>query len=35
MIIESTSLDGVKIISPKVIKDDRGYFFESYKTAVF
>ena len=35
MIIESTSLDGVKIISPKVFKDDRGYFFESYKTAVF
>ena len=35
MIIESTSLDGVKIISPKVFKDDRGYFFESYKTSVF
>tara|TARA_Y100000590_G_C15696015_1_gene1005134 strand:- start:473 stop:1018 length:546 start_codon:yes stop_codon:yes gene_type:complete len=35
MIIESTSLDGVKIISPKVFEDNRGYFFESYKMSLF
>ena len=35
MIVENTSLDGVKIITPRVFEDDRGYFFESYKTPVF
>ena len=28
-------LDGVKIISPKVFKDSRGYFFESFKSIKF
>lgn len=35
MIVENTSLDGVKIITPRVFEDDRGYFFETYKTPVF
>jgi len=35
MKIENTSLDGVKLISPTVYEDDRGYFFESYKTPLF
>ena len=28
-------LEGVKIISPKVFKDSRGYFFESFKSTKF
>ena len=35
MIVENTSLDGVKIVTPRIFEDDRGYFFESYKTSVF
>ena len=35
MIVENTSLDGVKIITPTVFEDERGYFFESYKTPIF
>ena len=30
-----TEIDGVWIIEPKVFKDDRGYFFESFKQAEF
>jgi len=29
--IESTSLDGVLVIKPRVFRDDRGHFLESYK----
>jgi dTDP-4-dehydrorhamnose 3,5-epimerase len=35
MIVENTSLDGVKIITPTVFEDERGYFFESYKAPLF
>ena len=28
-----TELDGVVIVEPKIFKDDRGYFFESYNEA--
>ena len=35
MRVENTSLIGVKIITPTVYKDDRGYFFESYKKTDF
>ena len=35
MIVKNTSLDGVKIITPTVFEDERGYFFESYKTSIF
>ena len=35
MIVENTTLDGVKIITPTVFEDERGYFFESYKTPIF
>jgi len=35
MIVTGTSLEGVKIITPRIFEDDRGYFFESYKTPVF
>ena len=35
MIIKNTSLDGVKIISPHVFEDGRGYFFESYNKSSF
>ena len=35
MIVNNTSLDGVKIITPTVFEDERGYFFESYKTPIF
>lgn len=30
-----TELDGVYIIEPKIFKDDRGYFFESYNEKEF
>ena len=30
MQIISTEIEGLKIIKPKIWKDDRGYFFESY-----
>ena len=35
MIVKNTTLDGVKIITPTVFEDERGYFFESYKTPIF
>jgi dTDP-4-dehydrorhamnose 3,5-epimerase len=35
MIVKNTSLDGVKIITPIVFEDERGYFFESYKAPIF
>ena len=35
MIIESTSIPDVLIIQPKIHKDDRGHFFESYKKTDF
>jgi len=35
MIVENTSLKGVKIITPKIFEDDPGYFFESFKTSNF
>ena len=35
MIIKNTLLDGVKIITPTVFEDERGYFFESYKAPIF
>ena len=35
MIVKNTSLDGVKIITPTVFEDERGYLFESYKTPIF
>ena len=30
-----TAIDGVVIVEPKIFKDDRGYFFESYNEAEF
>jgi len=35
MIVRNTLLDGVKIITPTVFEDERGYFFESYKAPIF
>ena len=35
MIIEKQSLDNVLLLKPKVFKDKRGYFFESYRNSVF
>ncbi len=35
MSIETTSLPGVLIFSPRVFKDARGFFFESYKDVVW
>ena len=35
MIVKNTLLDGVKIITPSVFEDERGYFFESYKAHIF
>lgn len=35
MEVESTPIEGLKIIHPKVFKDERGYFFESYSSKVF
>ena len=35
MIVEDCEIDGLKIITPKVFGDDRGYFFESYNNDNF
>ena len=35
MIVETTTLDGAKIIRPNVFDDSRGYFFECYKSTIF
>ncbi len=35
MIVHTTPLEGLLILEPKVHKDDRGYFFESYNKQVF
>ena len=34
MQIESTAIPDVKLITPKVFKDSRGYFFESFKDSL-
>lgn len=35
MIFTKTDLDGVYIITPRIFKDNRGYFFESYNKREF
>ena len=35
MIVKNTLLDGVKIITPTIFEDQRGYLFESYKAPIF
>jgi dTDP-4-dehydrorhamnose 3,5-epimerase len=35
MTIEHTSIEGLRIITPKVFEDERGYFFESYNAKIF
>ena len=35
MIIEHTDFDGVFLVKPTIHKDDRGYFFESYRDDKF
>ena len=35
MEIIKTSIDGVLIIEPRVFKDERGYFFESFSQREF
>ena len=35
MIVEHTQLEGCFIISPKIFRDDRGYFFESFNKEAF
>ena len=35
MIVEDTALPGVKLITPRVFGDDRGFFLESWNAAAF
>jgi len=35
VIVKNTLLDGVKIITPTIFEDQRGYLFESYKAPIF
>jgi dTDP-4-dehydrorhamnose 3,5-epimerase len=35
MNIESTEIEGLFVLTPRVFEDARGYFFESYNQAVF
>ena len=35
MEIITTSIEGVVIIEPKIFKDDRGYFYESWNQKEF
>lgn len=34
-IVETNQFSGLKIITPKLFKDSRGYFFETYKASAF
>ncbi len=33
--VETSQLEGLKIITPKVFNDSRGFFYESYKSSTF
>lgn len=33
--VKTNEFSGLKIIEPKIFKDDRGYFFETYKASSF
>ena len=33
--INSTFIDGLKVVEPRAFEDNRGFFFESYKSSVF
>ena len=35
MKIENTIIENVKVLTPKVFDDDRGYFFETFKANIF
>ena len=35
MVLKETSIQGLKIIEPRVFEDQRGYFFESYNEKAF
>ena len=35
MLFEEHEFDGVYIIKPKIFKDNRGYFFESFRESIF
>jgi len=35
MKIENTGIEGVKILTPKVFRDERGFFLESYNREIF
>ena len=35
MVIKETELSGVFLITPRIFEDNRGYFFESYKSDHF
>ena len=35
MQIEKTEFDGLLILQPKIFKDERGFFFESWNKSVF
>ena len=35
MNIMTTDIEGVVVISPRIFKDDRGYFFESFNQKEF
>ena len=35
MQVEKTEFDGLLILQPKIFKDERGFFFESWNKSVF
>lgn len=35
MEVQTTALDGVVILTPRILKDERGYFYESFHQATF
>ena len=35
MLFSTTDIEGVLIYEPKVINDERGYFFESFRSSYF
>ena len=35
LVVEDTKLEGVKLITPKVFEDERGFFMETYNSVTF
>jgi dTDP-4-dehydrorhamnose 3,5-epimerase len=35
MVVEELNIEGLKVFTPRIFEDDRGYFFESFNQTIF